>query len=859
MLIERLTFQAQDALERASRYAVKHGHARVDPVHLLHGLSEAKGSTVQKFLQDSDGDWGAINSRVEARLVGMEKAPSNAKDTPISRDLERILVLAEEFATSLDQKYIGPNHLMLGLVEDATMRELLLECKVDFERLALLLKAAPKTGFNAEGGEYEYLEKYATDLTAKAQNGELDPVIGRDEEIQLALEILSRRSKNNPVVVGEPGVGKTAIVEGLAQRIVEGSVPPDLQNTTILALDLGQLIAGAKFRGEFEERLTRIMEETAAAGNVVLFIDEIHMIIGAGGSEGTMDAANLLKPALSRGEIRLMGATTQDEYRKYIEKDSALQRRFQMVLVDEPSEETTLMILRGIKDKYEAHHGVQYLDESLIAAVRLSKRYIHDRFLPDKAIDLIDQAAATVRLRLSAKPDAIIALEKSILEIEIERHALVRETTPKAKERLGAIEVEVGELKLECTKLTTEWETNRQAAEEVKNAKSTLIAAQAEMEACVVEENFARVAELQHKVIPECEKVLADFAHVDAPDDDVPSGLITSQHIAQAVSRLTGIPAARMGESERERLLDLESHLRGRVVGQDDVLTVVSKAIRRSRAGVQNPNKPLGSFLMVGPTGVGKTELGKALAEYMFDDEKALIRIDMSEFMEKHSVARLVGAPPGYIGFDEGGLLTNKVIRRPYSVILFDEVEKAHPDVFNLFLQLLDDGRLTDSSGRTVSFSNTLILLTSNLGAENIVPTETDEEVAAMHSGLMEAVRGFFRPEFVNRLDDVLVFNQLVPEVMGSIVDIQLGRLESLLATQEISLDVDTAARELLATKGFSPAYGARPLQRVIQSLVQDPLAEMIIEGSVGEESTVNVQVVDDVLTLSVKDADVES
>lgn len=853
MLIERLTFRAQDALERASRHAIKNGHQRVASVHLLHGLASAEGSPARTWVESSGGNWAGILVKIDTMLLASPKAAADAPDTPISRGLERVFVVAEESATNLNQQYINLNHLVIGLAEDEGIRDALTECSVDLEKLALILKTVPQGGYRSgEGalGEYEYLDKYAEDLSSKARAGDLDPVIGRDKEIQQALEVLSRRSKNNPIIIGEPGVGKTAIVEGLALRIAEGSVPNDLKETSVLALDLGQLIAGARFRGEFEERLTRIMKETAAAGNVVLFIDEIHMIVGAGGSEGTMDAANLLKPALSRGEIRLMGATTQEEYRKYIEKDSALVRRFQTVDVAEPTEEATLLILRGIKDKYESHHGVQFLDEALLAAVQLSKRYINDRFLPDKAIDLIDQSAATMRIALAAKPEAVSDLERSILEFEIERHALVREVSDKSKQRLAELEVLIGEQKLECQKLTTEWETNREAVAKVKRAKDILREAQAEMEACIAAEDFARVAELQHKVIPDNEKLLADFADADVADDATPAGLVTKHNVAVAVSRMTGIPAARMVDSERERLLELENHLRGRVVGQDEVLTVVAKAVRRARAGVQPTNKPLGSFLMTGPTGVGKTELAKALAEFLFDDEQALVRIDMSEFMEKHAIARLVGAPPGYIGYDEGGLLTNKVLRRPYSVILFDEVEKAHPDVFNLFLQLLDDGRLTDSSGRTVSFANTLILMTSNLGAENIMPTETPEEVMAMKSGIMEAVRGFFRPELINRLDDVLVFNQLVPEIMGSIVDIQLGRLKRLVSTQEIDLQVEPAAVEALAEKGFSPAYGARPLQRVIQSQLQDPLAELIINQTVTEGSQVTVDAIDGVIEL---------
>jgi ATP-dependent Clp protease ATP-binding subunit ClpB len=673
----------------------------------------------------------------------------------------------------------------------------------------------------------------------------LDPIIGRDEEIRQAIQILSRRLKNNPIIIGEPGVGKTAIVEGLAQRIVEGDVPDNLKDTAVLALDMGQLIAGAKYRGEFEERFKRVLDEIAAAGNVITFIDEIHIIVGAGASEGAMDASNLIKPALSRGEIHCVGATTLEEYRKHIEKDAALMRRFQIVMVEEPSLDDTISILRGVKEKYEVHHGVRIQDVAVNAAAKLSQRYITDRFLPDKAIDLIDQTAATIRITLASKPEEIDKIDRQIVQLEIEARALADETDAQFKERLKVLEEELSELKAKSNDLTEKWQKEKKAISEVQEANKALEEAKREMEQKVREEDFSRVAELQYKVIPECEKVLEEYGDIDISGSGFLREAIDDQDIAATVSRWTGIPVSKMLGEERDRLLHLEDHLRKRVVGQDEALSAISKAVRRSRSGLQDPNRPLGSFLMLGPSGVGKTELAKALAEFMFDDERALIRIDMSEFMEKHSVARLVGAPPGYVGYDEGGVLTNSVRRKPYSVVLFDEVEKGHPDVFNLFLQLLDDGRLTDSQGQVVNYTNTIILMTSNLGAEHIEPAETEEDAQRMIQGIMQAVRGHFRPEFLNRLDDILVFSQLSPEVMPIIVDIQLKKLRKLLQERQIELEVKEEAKLLLAEEGFNPLYGARPLKRVIQSRLQDHLAEEIISGAIQEEQKVVVTAVD--------------
>ncbi|HNS56097.1 MAG TPA: AAA family ATPase, partial [Smithellaceae bacterium] len=634
-----------------------------------------------------------------------------------------------------------------------------------------------------------------------------------------------------------------------------GDVPDDLKPVSLLSLDMGQLIAGAKYRGEFEERFKRVLQEVADAGNVILFIDEIHMLIGAGGQEGSMDAANLIKPALSRGEIRCIGATTLQEYRKHIEKDTALMRRFQTVLVDEPNIEETVTILRGIKEKYEVHHGVHILDAALVSAAKLAKRYVMDRFLPDKAVDLIDQTAASVRIGLSSKPEDIAEIDRKIVNLEIEIRALKDDTDSQSVDRLKALNAEIAELKEKSTAMTQKWEKEKNALTTVQNANKSLEEAKREMEIKVREEDFSRVAELQYKVIPELNKIIEEYADIDLSDARYLQRSITEDDIADTVSRITGIPVSKMMGSEKEKLLHLEDHLRERVIGQDHALTAISKAVRRSRAGVQSPNRPIASFLMLGPTGVGKTEVCKALAEFMFDDENALVRIDMSEFMEKHSVARLIGAPPGYVGYEEGGVLTNAVRRKPYSVILFDEVEKGHADVFNLFLQLLDDGRLTDSQGQTVNFSNTVVLMTSNLGSANIQPAETEEEIQQMNEGIMDAVRSHFRPEFINRLDDILVFKQLTMDSMKSIAQIQMRNLVKLLAEKNIKIDVTDEALEHLAKLGFNPLMGARPLKRVLQTHIQDPLADDIIEGRIQPENTVIIKVDDEKFILETEEA----
>lgn len=841
-------------IEGACRLAVKRDHRYVTTWHLFSIMLDKKGSSIGSLVAEFGADMEALGARVDGQLLTQPKADANCQQTPLNRDLERVFILAEEIATKSNETYIGIGHILAGMMEIDEILTAFTDAGVDPQTIEVLLKEPDRGQYGGPGeggGDFEYLAKYSIDLTDRARKGDLDPVIGRNREVGLTIQILGRRMKNNPIIIGEPGVGKTALVEGLAQRIVKGEVPDDLKKTAVLSLDMGQLIAGAKFRGEFEERFKRVLQEVSDAGNVILFIDEIHMLVGAGGAEGSMDAANLIKPALSRGEIRCIGSTTLTEYRKHIEKDMALMRRFQVVQVDEPGLDETVSILRGVKEKYERHHGVQFLDAALTASAKLSRRYIMDRFLPDKAVDLIDQTASAVRIGLSAKPQEIGDIDVRIVDMEIEIRALNHETDEETLKRLDGLKAVMAELKEKSRTLTEKWEKEKRALTEIQASRKALEDSRREMEVKVLEGDFSRVAELQYKTIPELEKRLDAFADVDISDQGFLQKTISEDDIADTVSRVTGIPVSKMKGTEQERLLNLESLMCRRVVGQDEAISAISKAVRRSRAGVQTPNRPIASFLMLGPTGVGKTEVAKTLAEFMFDDEKALTRIDMSEFMEKHSVARLVGAPPGYVGYEEGGVLTNSVRRKPYSVILFDEVEKAHADVFNLFLQLLDDGRLTDSQGVTVGFSNTIVLLTSNLGSESIQPAETEEENQLMREGIMEAVRGHFRPEFLNRLDDILIFRQLTYENMVPIADIQLGRLAALLQDKGIGLEVNDEAKGILARRGFNPLMGARPVNRVIQSLLQDPLADEIISGRIEPGETVFVSASDDELVIS--------
>lgn len=851
MIIERFNVKAQDVVERACRFAVQKDHAYVTPWHLLYALIEPKGKQGYQYLEQAGIDFAVLEAKLSSQLLAQPKALTGGQQTPINRDLERVFIHAEDAANRLGDKYIGINHMLMGILELEEPLAALIAAGGQKETLATQLAQIPKGGYNAgeSSDSFEYLNKYTRDLTEAAKQGDLDPVIGRDAEIKLAIQVLCRRIKNNPIIVGEPGVGKTAIVEGIAQRIIAGDVPEDLRNCSVLALDMGQLIAGAKYRGEFEERFKRVLQEVADAGNIIIFIDEIHTLIGAGGAEGAMDAANLLKPALARGEIRCIGATTVEEYRKHFEKDAALIRRFQMVNVDEPDLDDTITILRGIKDKYELHHCVRISEAALLAAAKLSQRYIADRFLPDKAIDLIDQTAATLRIGLSAKPEDLDAMDRRIVNLEIELRALAADDDN--LELLAQRQAELDELKAKSKEITAAWEREKRAIAEVQTARKALEDARRELEQRIREEDFVRVAELQHKIIPQAEKTLEEYADVDTSDSRFLKRYIDAEDVTCTVARLTGIPLARMLDSEQQRLLLLEDHLSKRVVGQEAAIEAISKAVRRARTNIQEAGRPIGSFLMLGPSGVGKTELAKTLAEFLFNDEAALVRFDMSEYMEKHSASRLTGAPPGYVGYEEGGVLTNKVRRKPYSVLLFDEVEKAHGDVFNLFLQMLDDGRLTDSQGQVVNFSNTLILLTSNLGAEHIEPVESEEEQQAMQSMIMDAVRGHFRPEFINRLDDILVFRQLTLETLRPIADIQLQRLTQRLADRNIELVISDDARDQLAQWGFNPLYGARPLKRVIQSRLQDPIAEQLLRGDIAEGQQVIVDFSENELVFS--------
>ena len=850
MIIEKFNLKAQESIEGACRFAVERDHSVVTPWHLLATFLELKNNIGRQYLDQTSVDMLKLAEIINFKLQLQPKAASNAQQTPINRDLERLFICAEKSALIIGDKYIGINHLLLSFWELEELGAVLSEAGGTRDGLLKVFGNMIQSGYTSteNTGQFEYLNKYTRDLTAMALQGQIDPVIGRDDEINLAIQVLCRRIKNNPIIIGEPGVGKTAVVEGLAQRIILGDVPGDLVGCSVLALDMGLLLAGAKFRGEFEERLKRLLQETIEAGNVIIFIDEIHNLVGAGKAEGSMDAANLLKPALARGEIRCIGTTTNEEYRKHFEKDAAIIRRFQVVHLDEPDDKTTLMILRGIKEKYEMHHGIRITEAGLVAAIRFSRRYIADRFLPDKAIDLIDQTAATVRIALSAKPHELEILDRQLVEMEIEFYSLTNELNETRKNQLNK---ELLELREKSRQMTDRWGLEKQAITEVQNASKLLEEARREMAQKIRDEDFVRVAELQHKLIPQAEKILAKYADFDISEIHPQKNFIDEHDIAATVGRLTGIPVTKMLDSEQQRLLQLESHLTKRVVGQEAAVSSVSKAIRRARTNIQDANRPLGSFLMLGPTGVGKTELAKTLAQFLFNDDLAMIRIDMSEFMEKHSVARLTGSPPGYVGYEEGGVLTNQVRIKPYSVILLDEVEKAHPDVFNLFLQVLDEGRLTDSQGQLVNFTNTLILMTSNLASEYIEPVESEQEQQRMQSQIMEKVRSHFRPEFLNRLDDILIFRQLTLDSMRPITDIQLSRLAKCLEERNINLDITNEAVNSLAQSGYNPLYGARPLKRVIQSKLQDPLAELLLTGGIKDGQRVIVDIVNGELTFN--------
>ncbi|MFO0456666.1 MAG: ATP-dependent chaperone ClpB [Alphaproteobacteria bacterium] len=852
---EKLTDKARSLLQAAQALALRQNHQRFTPEHLLMAILEDKPS--HTLITAAGGEVAAITAALEAELKKIPKVEgSGAGQLYLTPEMARVMDQAEQIAKKAGDRFVTIERLLqaLALALDTRAGQILKEGGVTSDTLNATINEQRKgrTADSAQAEDkFEALKKYTKDLTDLAAAGKLDPVIGRDEEIRRTVQVLSRRTKNNPVLIGEPGVGKTAIVEGLALRIISGDVPEALKGKKLLSLDLGALVAGAKFRGEFEERLKAVLGEIdASAGEVVLFIDELHTLVGAGAAEGSMDASNLLKPALARGDLHCVGATTLDEYRKHIEKDAALARRFQAVFVSEPTVEDTISILRGLKEKYELHHGITISDSALVAAATLSNRYITDRFLPDKAIDLMDEAASRLRMQVDSKPEALDEVDRKLMQLKIEREALKKESDSASRERLRKLEDEVSELESQSRRLSAQWQADKARLAGARGVKEQLEAAKLELEKVQREGNWARAGELQYGIIPELEKKLSTSEAESSGTREV----VREEDIAAIVSRWTGVPVEKMLEGERDKLLQMEAVLGARVIGQKEAVAAVSQAVRRARAGLKDPHRPIGSFLFLGPTGVGKTELTKALAAFMFDDDTAMIRIDMSEYMEKHAVARLIGAPPGYVGYDQGGALTEAVRRRPYQVVLFDEVEKAHPDVFNVLLQVLDEGRLTDGQGRTVDLRNVILVLTSNLGAHYLVeeaenpkksptgaarkksPASEEREEAISpetREKVMEVVRASFRPEFLNRLDEVILFHRLAREHMGAIVDIQMRRIEALLKDKQITLALDEAAREWLAERGYDPVYGARPLKRVIQKQVQDRLATMILEGKI--------------------------
>ena len=844
MNFEKFTDRARGFIQAAQTVAQREDHQKLAPEHMLKALLDDEQGMAGNLITKAGGDAREVRAANDAAMAKLPKVTGDAGQVYIDSQTVKVLDEAEKLATKAGDSFAPVERILTALALVKSPAKSALEAGgVNAQSLNAAIndirQGRTADTASAEDG-YEALKKYARDLTQAARDGKIDPIIGRDEEIRRAMQVLSRRTKNNPVLIGEPGVGKTAIAEGLALRIINGDVPESLRDKRLMALDMGALIAGAKYRGEFEERLKAILKEIeAASGEIILFIDEMHVLVGAGKSDGAMDAANLIKPALARGELHCVGATTLDEYRKYVEKDAALARRFQPLMVEEPGVEDTISILRGIKEKYELHHGVRISDAALVSAATLSNRYITDRFLPDKAIDLVDEAASRLRMEVDSKPEELDALDRQILQMQIEAEALKKEEDSASRERLEKLEKELANLQEQSAQMTAQWQGERDKLDAARKLKEALDQARAELDQAKRRGDLGRAGELSYGVIPDLERHLAEAEN--AEEDVMVEEAVRPEQIAAVVERWTGIPMSKMLEGEREKLLRMEEELGRRVIGQREAVSAVSRAVRRARAGLQDENRPLGSFLFLGPTGVGKTELTKALAEYLFDDDQAMVRIDMSEFMEKHAVARLIGAPPGYVGYDEGGVLTEAVRRRPYQVILFDEVEKAHPEVFNVLLQVLDDGILTDGQGRRVDFKQTLIVLTSNLGAQALSQLPDGGDIADAKRDVMDAVRAHFRPEFLNRLDDMIVFDRLGRADMGGIVEIQLGLLAKRLAARKITVDLDDAAKDWLASEGYDPVFGARPLKRVIQRSLQDQLSEMILAGEVKDGARVVV------------------